>query len=353
MKTITSLMFCLIAGTTLYGQDAAPDSTGLSGDHFSLEAALDLFKRSKDLKSFEQDLNQADNKVNNLDLDGNGEVDYIRVMDHAEGDVHAIVLQVALGKEEAQDVAVIQLERKGDQSAMVQIMGAEDLYGPNVIVEPYEEKADNMKGRSGPSAPDAPPHMRVWVNVWGWPCVNWIYGPSYVVWMSPWYWDYYPPWWRPWRPFPYRAYWGWHRHYQPWYHYVNTCRVQQANTLYGHRATHSPRIRANTNDRIQQRPAQGRGGNATVRPDQPTKQTPEMRPQQRSDGQRTAPVTPDRERTRQAPDQQRTRQAPRKDPGRQARPQSPTRQPRTAPGRNQAPHKAPAPSRAPSRKGGR
>ncbi len=342
MKTSAPLLIFLLAGATLHGQDAAPDSTGLPGDHFSLEAALDLFKKSKDLGSFEQALNQADTKVNNLDLDGNGEVDYIRVIDNAEGDVHAIVLQVPMGTEEAQDVAVIQLERKGEQSAMVQIMGSEDLYGPNVIVEPYEENAGNLKGRNGPSAPDAPPYMRVWVNVWDWSCVNWIYGPSYMVWVSPWHWDFYPPWWRPWRPYPYYSYWGWHRHYHPWYHYVNTCRVQQANALYGPRATHSPRVRTATNNRVQQRPANRRPGSGTMRSDDPSRRPQEARPQQRSDVPRTAPAEPRRGETRKAPA-----------PGqqREARPQQ--RSPRTAPQQRSAPRQAPAPRPAPDRRGGR
>lgn len=342
MKTIAPLVLFLLAATVARGQDAAPDSTGLPGDHFSLEAALDLFKKSKDLKSFEQALNQSDSQVNNLDLDGNGEVDYIRVVDHADGTTHAIVLQVPMGKDEAQDVAVIQLERKGDASAMVQIMGAEDLYGPNVIVEPYEEKAGNMKGQGGPSAPDAPPYMRVWVNVWGWPCVNWIYGPSYMAWVSPWYWGYYPHWWHPWRPYPYYTYWGWHRHYHPWYHYVNTCRVQQANALYQPRATHSPRVRTATNARIQQRPTDRRD-QGTMRPDRSTRAPQEARPQQHPDAPRTAPAEPRRDDVRNTPSPKRPNEA---------RPQRPSPRPRTAPQQRNAPRQAPAPRPAPNRRGG-
>lgn len=342
MKTIAPLILFLVAATTSSGQDATPDSTGLPGDHFSLEAALDLFKRSKDLESFELALNQADSKVNNLDLDSNGEVDYIRVVDNAGGQVHAIVLQVSLGKEEAQDVAVIQLERTGEATAMVQIMGAEDLYGPNVIVEPYEEKSGNMKGPGGPSAPDAPPFMRVWVNVWGWPCVNWIYGPSYVMWISPWYWDYYPRWWRPWRPYGYHTYWGWHRHYHPWYHYVNTCRVQQANALYQPRATHSPRLRAASNDRIQQRGGR-RGGNGSMQQGRTSRPPQEARPQQRGDGRTTTP----------GPRRSETRKAPAPGQQREARPQPRSPQPRTAPQQRAAPRQAPTPRPAPTPRGGR
>ena len=69
------------------------DSTGFDGDNFSLEGALELFKDSKSLEDFEKKLNQKENHVNNLDLNKDGDTDYIRVEDNMDGDVHAIVLQ--------------------------------------------------------------------------------------------------------------------------------------------------------------------------------------------------------------------------------------------------------------------
>ncbi len=51
------------------------------GDNFSLEGALELFKKSASPQEFEQLLNSPDSKVNNLDLNGDGEIDYIRVIE--------------------------------------------------------------------------------------------------------------------------------------------------------------------------------------------------------------------------------------------------------------------------------
>ena len=60
-----ALFFCL----ALNAQEAeSPDSTGLPGDNFSLEAALDLFKKSTSPEDFEKKLNSQNNKVNNLDI---------------------------------------------------------------------------------------------------------------------------------------------------------------------------------------------------------------------------------------------------------------------------------------------
>jgi len=245
MRVLTALLLTIyLSGPTL-AQNAAADSTGLPGDHFSLEGALELFKNAKTLEAFEQALNAEDQRVNNLDLDGNGEVDYVRVVDHAEGDAHAIALQVPVTKSETQDVAVIELEKNGTESALLQIRGAEELYGSEVIIEPFEEK-DEVPTMKGPAPPEELPRVRIWVNVWAWPCVTWIYAPNYVVWNSPYYWGYYPPRWRPWRPWGWSAWHGWHRPYHGWYQPVHTCRVLHAHGVYQHRAMHSPTVRART-----------------------------------------------------------------------------------------------------------
>ncbi len=149
------------------------ESTGLPGDNFSLEAALDLFKQSSSLEDFEKRLNEEDNVANNLDLNEDGQTDYVRVVDQMDGDVHAIVLQVPISESESQDVAVIEIEKTGAESAVLQIVGDEDVFGEEVIAEPAgDEAADSPKGRGGPAMhfkPDV-----IVVNVWLWSPVRFI-----------------------------------------------------------------------------------------------------------------------------------------------------------------------------------
>ncbi len=134
MKTIIqSFLLAALAAfvftNPIVAQNPEPaDSTGLPGDHFSLEGALDLFKKAESPEDFEKLLNQEDANVNNLDLNEDGETDYIRVIDNMEDDVHAIVLQVSVSEEESQDVAVIEIEKTGDEEATLQIIGDEVLY---------------------------------------------------------------------------------------------------------------------------------------------------------------------------------------------------------------------------------
>lgn len=237
------LAFLLFA-TTLRAQDTdSADSTGLPGDHFSLEGALELFKKAASPEDFEKLLNAENNNVNNLDLNEDGETDYIRVVDNMDGDVHAIVLQVPVSETESQDVAVIEIEKQGADQAILQILGDEDIFGKQVIVEPFDEEAKS-NGRGGPSAEYE--MARVVVNVWLWPSVRYVYRPGYTVWVSPWRWSYYPSFWKPWRPRPWHTFYVGARPYRGYYHPVTVHRVVRAHTVYVPRRTSSKVVHTKT-----------------------------------------------------------------------------------------------------------
>lgn len=223
------IIFIFILGSGQLFSQSEEDATGLLGDNFSLEGALDLFKNAASLEAFEEALNEENKYVNNLDLNDDGEIDYIRVEDNMEGDVHAIVLQALISEEETQDIAVIEVEKTGKESATLQIVGDEDLYGKDVFVEAFEEEGKS-EGKGGPSSEYK--INRIIVNVWLWPSVRYIYGPSYVVYRSPFRWRVYPRAWRPWRPLSWSVYHGHRYHYTRHYHRVNTHRVIKARKIY-------------------------------------------------------------------------------------------------------------------------
>jgi hypothetical protein len=247
MKPTRLLSYLLAAGlittTGLKAQNNSKDSTGMPGDHFSLEGALHLFKKAGNPEEFERLLNSEDNRVNNLDLNGDGDIDYIKVIGKKEKDAHVFILQVPVSETENQDIAVIEVEKTGDENAVLQIIGDEEIFGEQVIVEPGEAEEENIandnENRKGPNADYSyESGNRIVVNVWFWPSVRFIYGPSYRVWISPWRWHYYPAWWRPWRPLGWRAF---HPHcvrYRPGFAVVRTHRVVHAHRVYTpHRTT--------------------------------------------------------------------------------------------------------------------
>ena len=117
---------------------AATDSTllGLPGDNLDLYAVMDLFQKSKTIEEFEKSLNLEKTGINNLDLDLDGKVDFIKVVTKQNGDDFTFVLQVAVTKTENQDVAVILVSKDENKKVTMQIVGDVDLYGKDFIVEP-------------------------------------------------------------------------------------------------------------------------------------------------------------------------------------------------------------------------
>ncbi|NND33509.1 MAG: hypothetical protein HKN76_13035 [Saprospiraceae bacterium] len=220
----------LFSFESLHGQNQ--DETGLPGDHFSLEGALELFKSSDSPEDFEKKLNTEKNYVNNLDLNDDGEIDYVRVVDRGDEQTHALVLQAVVSKSDAQDVAVIEIEKTSDAEAILQIIGDEDIYGEEIIIEPFEEESVESKGPAAQNFSS----LRIQVNVWLWPSVRFMYRPGYVSWVSPWRWRHYPRWWKPWRPHPFHRYISLRPHYHIHYHPVALHRVGNAHRHYvGHR----------------------------------------------------------------------------------------------------------------------
>jgi hypothetical protein len=232
-KRIACALFVAVMFNASLNAAVQADSTGLPGDNLNLQGVLELFKKSENPEDFEKALNAKENEINNLDLNKDNKTDYIRVIDHSKDESHALVLQVDVNEKETQDVAVIEVEKKGNEEAHVQIIGDEDLYGKNYIVEPAAE--ETVKSAS---SDEAKSKTTVVVNVYHWPSVRYIYRPAYVVWVSPWRWNYYPVWWSPWAPVFWPVYHKRVYHYHHFHHRVHTHRVVRAHAVYApHRRT--------------------------------------------------------------------------------------------------------------------
>ncbi|NOQ91364.1 MAG: hypothetical protein GQ552_01450 [Flavobacteriaceae bacterium] len=149
-------------------------------DNLDLEAVASIFGESKDVEDFEKRLNDPDTQISNLDLNNDGEVDYLRVMETGtENNVHTISIQAVIGKDQFQEVATIDVEKDSKGESQVQVIGNVDMYGPNYYITPVY------------------PVVPVFFTFF------WM--ATYHPWYSPWHWGYHPPYFRPWRPYsPYR-----------------------------------------------------------------------------------------------------------------------------------------------------
>ena len=145
-------------------------------ENLDLRAVATIFGEATDLEDFEKRLNDPEAQIFNLDLNADGYVDYLRVIETSKGNTHVVVIQAVLAKDVFQDVATIDVEKDNTGTTRVQVVGDVYMYGPNYIVEPYYA---------------SPPVIYVW-----------FWGPRYNPWYSPYYWGYYPPYYSPWNPYP-------------------------------------------------------------------------------------------------------------------------------------------------------
>ena len=250
MKNLKRLLFLCVCFTAVnISAKAQEDSTGLPGDNFSLQGALEMFKQSSSIEEFEKLINTENKNVNNLDLNGDGEIDYIKVIDKAGKDVHAFILQVAVSETENQDIAVIELEKTGDTTAILQIVGDVEIFGEQMIVEASGEGDETddytIDKANGPIA-DYYKGSRIIVNVFFWPSVRLVYRPAYVPWVSPWRWRHYPGWFRPWRPVRWQVFHPKRLQYHRHYAVVRTHRVMLAHRVYTPHRTSSTMVRTRT-----------------------------------------------------------------------------------------------------------
>lgn len=166
-----------------------------------LQAVAAAFAQSATVEEFENLINNSSYMISNLDLNGDGYVDYLRVLETVDRNAHVFLIQAVLAQNVYQDVATLVAEVPVYGNACVQIIGSPYIYGPNFIIQPVY-------------------YTRPLIFT----C---LLRPAYAPWHSPWYWGHFPPHYR--RPAPIYI-----THYQA---YVRT---YMQNHAYCHRFDYAP-----------------------------------------------------------------------------------------------------------------
>src|SRR5688572_12898513 len=165
----------------VFSQTDSTAMLGLAGDNLDLYAVLSLFQKSKTIEEFEKTLNDEKTKINNLDLDLNKKVDFIKVVTKKKDDDYSFILQVDVTKTETQDVAVILLDKDKDKKISLQIVGDEELYGKDYVIEPKGNSSvtpnPGYTGENPVTVTVAPSTTTVVVEQA--PIVQYVYSPAY------------------------------------------------------------------------------------------------------------------------------------------------------------------------------
>ena len=198
-------------------------------DNLDLEAVAITFGESKNVEDFERRLNDPENRISNLDLNNDGYVDFLRAVELEDKGTHMVVIQAVIGQDLYQDVATVIVEGETKTSATVTIVGNRNIYGDNYVIVP-----------------------RYTVR----PVIfDWFWLPTYVVYRSLWYWDYYPHYYHHYTCLGYHSY---HRYIHTWHtHHHHHCDFHRP-VEYHHHNHHVEMHRTIArNDYATQRPNQG------------------------------------------------------------------------------------------------
>lgn len=221
------LVNLLLIGIPITLRSQGNDSQRLNrpGDMFNLAACMNILMTSPTLEEFEKRINTDSVHINQLDLNLDARVDYIRVFDKQVGSDHAIVLQALLGVDDVQDIAVFSI-RKENGKVLVEAIGDEDMYGPGYVIRPskagaqmetpnpaYEGQSSTETYRYDETTESYSSHPSYCPEPEEWVIVHFVFAVGYNPWYSPWYWGAYPSWWFAWSP------WYWDTYYTHWYYY--------------------------------------------------------------------------------------------------------------------------------------
>ena len=176
MKKFLIPLSVLILATVFFihawTQDDEPATEAAEG--LDLYVVAETFQEAENLEDFEEKLNDPDAEIVNLDLDEDGEVDYVSVEEQIENDTHVIILRDEVEENEIQDVATIEIEKKGEEDYTCQVVGDEELYGEDYIIDATPEESSTTTTTT----------TAVYVHTY--PTVRVIFRPGYHRWVSPW-----------------------------------------------------------------------------------------------------------------------------------------------------------------------
>lgn len=164
--------------------------------YLDLQAVAAAFAEAKSVKEFEMLLNSSRYMINNLDLNGDGYIDYLRVLETRKGYYHALLIQACIAPGLFQDVATLVAERRANL-LYVEVIGDPYLYGYNYIVRPTFVKRPPMWDMFGK--------------------------PTYTTWNSPYYHGHWPSYYQRTKPMYLSHYQAYVRTYMTNHHYCHVC----------------------------------------------------------------------------------------------------------------------------------
>jgi hypothetical protein len=146
-----------------------------------LKALGEMVKKTPNAEQLEKELNQP-NSINNLDLDEDGKVDYIKVTEFGKDNVRGLSFTDDVKGGETQEIATVEITKNKDNADM-NVVGNNTIYS-----DPGYASYHSSFGLTDLII------------------MSYLFSPRHVFWMSPYHYGYYPGYYHPFGIVPYHAY---------------------------------------------------------------------------------------------------------------------------------------------------
>jgi hypothetical protein len=121
---------------SVYVADYSPSQSSVTvtpevenlGQGLDLQMLGEMVKSSTSAQDVEDKLN-SNGSINNLDLDNDGNVDYVKVTEYGSGSSRGLSFTVDLAGGQTQEIATIQIDNSSNNFANMNIQGNSNLYG--------------------------------------------------------------------------------------------------------------------------------------------------------------------------------------------------------------------------------
>lgn len=108
-KFLTSFLFLAFAVMQAQNNIAVSPKDNYVRENLDLNEVAKIYQESTSLADFERTLNDPGYRISNLDLNNDERVDYLRVTEKVENNIHKIIIQSEISSNVYEDVASIDL----------------------------------------------------------------------------------------------------------------------------------------------------------------------------------------------------------------------------------------------------
>lgn len=136
-KNCIFIVLCIIGLCSVNSQHRIkPQSAVPVAQNLDMKAVATALGLASSIDDFERKLNDPGLRLNNMDLDLDKKVDFLRVVEIRKDGLHQLIIESVSENKKNRDIATILIDKGHLHEIVIQIIGNPGIYGSNYITAP-------------------------------------------------------------------------------------------------------------------------------------------------------------------------------------------------------------------------